>query len=1055
MRSGAALSGESSTEAVVLVSSWSGRLRRFLRTFLIADVRGYTRYTREHGDEAASKLAANLAGVVREVVPEFHGDLFELRGDEALSVFFSAREAIRAAVQLQRRLREQRDGEAAFPLGVGMGIDSGEAVPTEGGFRGGALNLAARLCAMAEPGQILASDHCAHLAGRVDGVRLVDRRPRRLKGMEKPVRLVEVVPGVPLPALAVQPVRRLRLASRAFVGMALMVAAGLVGGVVLLWSSAGTGSGAMAPNAVAALNMSGSVVAEARLPDPPSALATAAGAAWVVDSSARSVWRLSGQGGAAVPIPVGAWPVGIAAGLGAVWVTNSADGTVSVINPGRRSQRVVDTVPVGSGPTGITTGLGRVWVANTVDSSLAVIDPRTDRVVKTIFAGLDPTAIAVAGNRVWVTNEALGTVTPVDPGGTAETPVSVGHGPSAVAYGDGSLWVANTLDGTVSQIDPARGDVVHTIPVASRVGGLAFFAGQVWVAAPGAGQIVRIDPDTGAIAGRVEARSPPQALAAGRGLLWTSTSSPPSQHRGGTLIATTASQTGSTLTTSIDPNSTAAWSYVPWETLAVTNDGLTSFKRVGGPAGETVVADLARELPLPTDGGHTYTFHLRPGLHYSDGALIRPEDFRRSIERVFRLNPVALASFNADALKFYGDIVGAETCIKLPHRCDLSNGILTDARTNTVTFHLTRRDPDFLAKLAMPFADAVPPKTPFRDQGTHALPATGPYMLKTYSTHREILVRNPRFRAWSPDAQPAGYPDRIIWKALPNPRAEVAAIEHGRSDFMFNPPPTPQLHEIEARFTDELHPSTWAIVQLAAYMPPALGSPFNKPDARLALNYAVDRRRQTYIEGNTGRPTCQYIPPTFPGYQRYCPFTLHPTRSGRWLAPDLPKAHRLAVASQTHGDRVTILGGVYPHVHDPIARALAHYYARLVQSLGWKPRITHDPSNASLYPGGGWAADYPADSDVFEFFSCPTGNSLQLFCNDSALLTRAFKEQDIDPARSAELWRRADHILSRSAPRVIPLMNPEALGFTSRHVGNYQFTNSPIGAPLLDQMWVK
>jgi class 3 adenylate cyclase len=67
------------------------------------------------------------------------------------SLCSSAREAIRAAVELQRSLREQADEATTFPLGVGIGIDSGEAVPTEGGYRGGALNLASRLCAIAKP----------------------------------------------------------------------------------------------------------------------------------------------------------------------------------------------------------------------------------------------------------------------------------------------------------------------------------------------------------------------------------------------------------------------------------------------------------------------------------------------------------------------------------------------------------------------------------------------------------------------------------------------------------------------------------------------------------------------------------------------------------------------------------------------------------------------------------------------------------------------------------------------------------------------------------------
>jgi hypothetical protein len=68
-----------------------------IRTFLIADVRGYTLFTQARGDEAAAKLAANFADIAREIVEARGGTLLELRGDEALCVFASAREAIRAA----------------------------------------------------------------------------------------------------------------------------------------------------------------------------------------------------------------------------------------------------------------------------------------------------------------------------------------------------------------------------------------------------------------------------------------------------------------------------------------------------------------------------------------------------------------------------------------------------------------------------------------------------------------------------------------------------------------------------------------------------------------------------------------------------------------------------------------------------------------------------------------------------------------------------------------------------------------------------------------------
>lgn len=123
--------------------------RTGFRTFLIADVRGYTAYTRENGDEAAAALAATFAKNVREVVSARDGYLLELRGDEALVVFDSPRQALRTAIELQERFKE-----VELPRGVGIGLDAGEAVPVEGGYRGGALNLAARLCAQAQAGEI-------------------------------------------------------------------------------------------------------------------------------------------------------------------------------------------------------------------------------------------------------------------------------------------------------------------------------------------------------------------------------------------------------------------------------------------------------------------------------------------------------------------------------------------------------------------------------------------------------------------------------------------------------------------------------------------------------------------------------------------------------------------------------------------------------------------------------------------------------------------------------------------------------------------------------------
>ena len=94
-----------------------------LRTFMIADIRGYSRYTEEYGDEAAADFAAEFADLVAEGVEAHGGRLVELRGDEALAVFTSSRQAIRAAVDLQGRVGQGSALDTDTPLKLGIGIN--------------------------------------------------------------------------------------------------------------------------------------------------------------------------------------------------------------------------------------------------------------------------------------------------------------------------------------------------------------------------------------------------------------------------------------------------------------------------------------------------------------------------------------------------------------------------------------------------------------------------------------------------------------------------------------------------------------------------------------------------------------------------------------------------------------------------------------------------------------------------------------------------------------------------------------------------------------------
>ena len=74
------------------------------------------------------------------------------------------------------------------------------------------------------------------------------------------------------------------------------------------------------------------------------------------------------------------------------------------------------------------------------------------------------------------------------------------------------------------------------------------------------------------------------------------------------------------------------------------------------------------------------------------------------------------------------------------------------------------------------------------------------------------------------------------------------------------------------------------------------------------MNLALDRERVVQIFGGeaAARPTCQQLPPNFPGYEPYCPYTKDPGPEGEgpWIAPDLEEAQELVRRSGTAGMRV-------------------------------------------------------------------------------------------------------------------------------------------------------
>ena len=526
------------------------------------------------------------------------------------------------------------------------------------------------------------------------------------------------------------------------------------------------------------------------------------------------------------------------------------------------------------------------------------------------------------------------------------------------------------------------------------------------------------------------------------------------EHSGGTmkLLARAAGGT-------LDPQINYTLEY--WQLYRNTQDGLVTFQPAAGAAGFKIVPDLAVAIPKPTNGGKTWTFKLRKGIKYSNGKPVQIKDVLWTMQRIFKAN-------SPTAGGFYTVMVGGNKCLKTPATCDLSKGVVINEKANTVTFNLVRPDAEWLDKLAVPHAALLPYGTPNKDLGTKLPPSTGPYMYTKYDPNHElVLERNPNFKVWNAAAQPPGYPDKITYTFGLTVEAQITQIENNQADWTLESPPADRLNEMATKYASQVHINTQTAdwyVPLNVNIPP-----FNNKLARQAFNYAVDRNAAVRILGGPklAIPSCQVLPPLFPGYKAYCPYTKNPG-SGKWTAPDLAKAKALVKQSGTAGQKVAIVTQ-----DDEVNKNVGIYLQSVLNSIGYKATVkpisaniqftyiqnTKNKVQASVSQ---WYQDYPAASDFLnvllgcDSFHPGSDSSINIagFCNKKidAQMKAALLLGVTNPNAANVAWSKIDKQVTDEAAWVT-LLNPRQINFLSKRVGNFIW--SPQYYWIIDRSWVQ
>ena len=660
--------------------------------------------------------------------------------------------------------------------------------------------------------------------------------------------------------------------------------------------------------------------------------------------------------------------------------------------------------------------------------------------------------VAAGDGSVWVIGQSDGVLSRIDPVARVVAGTTSVERAAAVAVGSDAVWVANGADGTVSKIDPSSGRLEGAFPVGKQPSGVAVAAdGHVWVANAGSATLTELDPAKGHEVRAVPTGAPPSGVALDGETVYDRCQVPPSAHRGGTLTLAIANPPGDyaqPIPKALDPAS----GYSAWEQLTLTNDGLLGYSQAGGAATYKVVPDLATGLPTVSDGGLTYTFQLRKGIRYSTGGVVQPADIRRGIERALLQSGDQFPKMTP----YLAAIEGSRGCLtgKRKH-CDLTRGITTSPGSSTVTFHLSKPDPDFLFKLALPIRRRSG-LTPL-----HArlpLPATGPYKIAGWRRRRRRARPQPALpRLVGRGA--AGRLPRQDRRAVPlhrpvrDPCGRARHRRHHggrlRSDLA-----------ARARGLPADAPLEPALCRATAHDPRALA----EHEAR-----AVQRRPRPAGAQPRGRPQ-----PARPDQRRRGGVPVPAAERERlqlllsYNGPDLTKARRLVAESGTKGQPITIW------IYDiPAGHRNAAYLVPVLESIGYKARVEYVPHDGRASPGAPTARraskagaattpppqrlppvplqllyDQPERRTNFAGSGPASGRA-----GRSCAVARA-----TNPAAGGRRLARADRMLTDEAPW-LPMKVCVSTDFVARRVGNYSYCwlsgGSGMTGACLDQLWVR
>jgi peptide/nickel transport system substrate-binding protein len=398
--------------------------------------------------------------------------------------------------------------------------------------------------------------------------------------------------------------------------------------------------------------------------------------------------------------------------------------------------------------------------------------------------------------------------------------------------------------------------------------------------------------------------------------------------------------------------------------------GLYTYAHAEGPDGGKVIPGVAEDYPKVSKDGTTYTITLRKGLKYSNGAPVKASDFLHTVQRAEKLNwpnKSFLTTYIKGAQKYDDGKAGS------------ISGITTDDKAGRITIKLTQPYGAFLNVLSFPATGLVPSGTKMKNLSNDPPPGVGPYRITDVVPNRSFrMVRNPDWTDDSIPGVPAGKVD-IDVKIASNTQTEAQQVLDNQADVFdwADQLPPALAPQIKARASDRF--AMQDTISTFYFFLNTQTKPFNNQLARAAVNYAIDRRAISRLNGGNFKPTCWFLPEGMPGRPSGpCPY------GDPEAEPDLEKARELVKQSGMLGEPVTVWG----QNRSP-RKEIISYYTEVLNKIGFKAesKIVADAQyfptigNLSVNPQTGWGNWYQDFLNPSNFYQLLNRNTIQPVSN--------------------------------------------------------------------------